>query len=568
MTVRRLLTLLAVLAGLTLVGGVVWQQVQGFGGQGKAARANGGQLSAAAAPPAPSQPAAPPTAATLPAAAPPPTRPDLGSSQYRELNLAALTQTTPVFTYHDIIRDRRQKGAVWFDCTQAEFEEQMSFLSAQGATVITLAQLQAHLTLGTPLPPRSVALTFDDSYQGFFDLAYPVLRRYGYPAAVFVHTDYVGVQTGDHPKMSWDELLELDRGGLVTIGAHTRSHPADLATLSVTQQDDELRGSKAVLEARLGHPVNFTSYANGKGDATTFERARLAGYTLGFLEFWGSAEQSPGIMQLNRYIHIQMPRGWNEAYGPDALPAAVTQALRRDAPVTAQEISADGVRIALQSGGQLRAVQTGTRAELAALLGRMPPDAVPLALSAGMLDSQGQEVGPVLTPGSAFRPASRPDAEPAPADAVQSLQGRPLLLWSASELAILPYAAPLMDNEAALRAFMPDLSGALLANTWLVHGGAALSAAALEAHPTGDGRRARQRAFLGIDEAGSPVIGLTLTPVPLSRLAGALATLKLREAMLLDPGFSAALAQANSGRRFRPPALPAGPLPSSVLLLQ
>ena len=277
--------------------------------------------------------------------------PNLGSGEYRPLNLRALSQAVPVFTYHDIIRSRRQKGAVWFDCTVAEFEDQMRFLADQGAQVVTLAQLQTHLTQGTPLPPRAVVLTFDDSYQGFFDLAYPVLRRYGYPAAMFVHTDYVGVQTGDHPKMTWAELQQLDREGLVTIGAHTRSHPADLAALSVAQQDEELRGSKAVLERQLGHRVNFQSYANGKGDAVTFERARLAGYTLGFLEFWGPVEQSPGIMQLNRYIHLQMPRGWNEAYGKDALPTAAVLPLTRTQPLESTERLVAGVRLRWQSGG-------------------------------------------------------------------------------------------------------------------------------------------------------------------------------------------------------------------------
>ncbi|GGR07560.1 polysaccharide deacetylase family protein [Deinococcus ruber] len=543
MNLGRGLIFVTVLAGLVLAGDVGWQQI-------RRQSENGPHLQA-----------------VVPAVTPPvpvldlPSVPNLGSSEYREVNPLALKQATPVFTYHDIIRSRQQKGAVWFDCTIAEFEDQMRFLSQHGAHVITLAQLQTHLTRGTPLPPHAVVLTFDDSYQGFFDLAYPVLRRYGYPAAVFVHTNYVGVQTGDHPKMSWDELQQLDQEGLVTIGAHTRSHPADLALLSVAQQDDELRGSKAVLEQHLGHVVNFQTYANGKGDATTFERARLAGYTLGFLEFWGPVEQSPGIMQLNRYIHIQMPRGWNEAYGPDALPTATALPLMSAAPVQQQVVWAGGLRLVLERGGQLQPRQIAGRPELTALVqGRQPGEAAPLLLDVSTSLSSGT-VSPLLTPLSAFTlPTDQPTLD--------ALQGRPLVLWSSSGLAILPFATPLMGNEAALRSILPGVNGAFLGGVWLVHGGAALTPTALSNHPYTGLQTAQQRAFLGVDAQGKLVVGVSLTPVSVPRLAAAAAGLNLKEAVMLDSRFTATLAWANLGRSTRAPLLPAGEIPGTVLQVQ
>ena len=67
---------------------------------------------------------------------------------YRDLSLASLDDRTPVLTYHDVIRSRRQKDAVWFDCTATEFAAQMAFLYQQGAHVITLEELRRHLTTG------------------------------------------------------------------------------------------------------------------------------------------------------------------------------------------------------------------------------------------------------------------------------------------------------------------------------------------------------------------------------------------------------------------------------------
>lgn len=92
---------------------------------------------------------------------------------FRALALTSLEQRVPVLTYHDVIGSRSQKDAVWFDCTAAEFEAQLTFLHDQGAHVITLEQLRRHLTTGEPLPDRAIALTFDDNYQGVYDHAAP-----------------------------------------------------------------------------------------------------------------------------------------------------------------------------------------------------------------------------------------------------------------------------------------------------------------------------------------------------------------------------------------------------------
>ena len=110
--------------------------------------------------------------------------------------------------YHDVIV-KRGKTSVWFDCTRAEFEAQMTWLAAQGAHVVSLDGLYKHLTNGDALPDNAVVLTFDDNYQGFYDNAYPILKKLNFPAAMFVHTNYVGDKKSDHPKMDWETLKQL-----------------------------------------------------------------------------------------------------------------------------------------------------------------------------------------------------------------------------------------------------------------------------------------------------------------------------------------------------------------------
>lgn len=486
------------------------------------------------------------------AVAAPPAAPAPAPVPFRELNLASLEQRVPVLTYHGVIASRAQKDAVWFDCTVAEFEAQMAFLKAQGANVVTLAQLQRHLTLGETLPDRAIVLTFDDSYQGVYDYAAPVLARYRYPYAVFVHTDYVGSQKG-RPKMTWDELRELDRSGLVTIGSHSRSHPADMGLLTQTQQDDELQGSKRVLEQELGHPVPFISYPNGKADAATFGRVKAAGYTLGFMEEWGPVQQSPGILALNRYIHLQLPRAWAENYGPvetarevgnptlrglGVLPTSAVLPLSTAALRTQQTVAA-GVPLTLSSGGIL----SGQLAER--LLGssdfvpdgRQPAAGQPGSVQPGSGTNDlrlwitshaagGAPLGPYQAQGGAFVPETDPDR-------LTLVQGRPLVLWNGERLAFLPFSPGPMNDDARLSALLPGLKGAFVAGAWLVQGTQAMSSAGILSTGTSDLRTLRRRVFLGVNAAGEPMLGASKVPVTARQLALAAAEAGAQDAVLV-----------------------------------
>jgi peptidoglycan/xylan/chitin deacetylase (PgdA/CDA1 family) len=59
-------------------------------------------------------------------------------------------------------------------------------------TVITLGDVKASLEGKTPLPSRSLLITFDDGYADNFDYALPLLRKHGAPATVFITSDVIG----------------------------------------------------------------------------------------------------------------------------------------------------------------------------------------------------------------------------------------------------------------------------------------------------------------------------------------------------------------------------------------
>jgi peptidoglycan/xylan/chitin deacetylase (PgdA/CDA1 family) len=92
--------------------------------------------------------------------------------------------------------------------------------------------------------------------------------------------EWAGVPATARPKrriLDEEGLRRLAAGDLIDIGGHSISHP-ELANLSVSEQDHELRTSKARLERILGREVTALAYPHGSCNADTKRLAREAGY--------------------------------------------------------------------------------------------------------------------------------------------------------------------------------------------------------------------------------------------------------------------------------------------------
>ena len=77
--------------------------------------------------------------------------------------------------------------------TPETFERRMEILAGKKYRVLGLEDALRALSTGS-LPQDAVVLTFDDGWQGIADFAIPVLRKYGFPATIYVTTYYVSTQ--------------------------------------------------------------------------------------------------------------------------------------------------------------------------------------------------------------------------------------------------------------------------------------------------------------------------------------------------------------------------------------
>ena len=77
--------------------------------------------------------------------------------------------------------------------------------------------------------------------------------------------------------LGWDELRQLDRHPLVTLGAHSHAHPL-LTALSWRDAWSEIRRSKRDLETRLERPIAAFAYPYGGFGRAVRQLVRLAGF--------------------------------------------------------------------------------------------------------------------------------------------------------------------------------------------------------------------------------------------------------------------------------------------------
>lgn len=188
-------------------------------------------------------------------------------------------QQVPILCYH-----RFGNGCSSPLCVPADiFERQMKYLRDNGYHVVSPKQLLAFLSFKEPLPKKSVMITIDDGYRSVYEIAYPILKKYGYPATLFVYTNYVGVSK---KAVTWEQLRELKDDGF-TIGSHTILH-TDLSK----QGDDESKDaylmrlrretvkSKQIIDRKLNQDTYLFAYPFGRANHSAVLMTRKAGYQL------------------------------------------------------------------------------------------------------------------------------------------------------------------------------------------------------------------------------------------------------------------------------------------------
>lgn len=241
-----------------------------------------------------------------------------------------------VLMYHHIVPDEELVGDSIGNnaiISYSQFAEEMEYLADSGYRTFTASEAAGIIKNGLNFPEKTVILTFDDGYASNYTLAYPLLRDLGLKAtiAVVVSSSMSASEPGgaalqNIPHLTFAEMREMEAAGVIEIGSHSydghgliRSSQGgkqgkffvDKAWLPyesrMETQDEyadrirqDLRVSKLILEAELGHRINYFAYPYGVYNSAVKQALEDGGFLIAVTTTKGTINVNSDVFKLNR----------------------------------------------------------------------------------------------------------------------------------------------------------------------------------------------------------------------------------------------------------------------------
>lgn len=461
----------------------------------------------------------------------------------------------PILMYHDVLSEPE----VFFDLTPADLEAHLQQLQRNGFTPISVDHLVRHLRTGQSLPEKPVVLSFDDGYLGHYEHVYPLLKRYNVPAVFSVFPGKLEGDVVGRSTLSWAQLAEMAADPLVTIAAHSVTHPADLRQLSDPELAYEVNESKRILEDRLGISIDYFTYPAGHYDDRVATAVAEAGF-LAALTMRNNdeklASESDSLLTIERLGQSNLDSILSIAWGGPPITSQAETEFDFVSPVQFREVELEDIPLAMVTGGKPVTVHADSRYQVSEILAQTNAIA---AVDGGFfslkyLDSNVM-IGPVLSQSTRQFVPGNPSETP-------QLTGRPLVLMGSDAVRFVPFNAQQHNTLSGIQQIMPDVTDAFVAAAWLVKDGQPQPSSSFGS--LFDFDAVRHRAYWGINHVGQPVIGVTKDRVDSVTLGALLAQMGLKDAVMLDSGASTSLAYDNQPQMHYEPR----PVPHVVALIQ
>ncbi len=200
----------------------------------------------------------------------------------------------PVLYYHSV----RESADNEVTITPEKLRMQLKYIKDQGYITLTMSELKNYLLDNSPIPQKSIVITFDDGYMDNYYNAFPILKDLDMVATIFCITSNLD---GSY-YLSKDAITEMSNYG-IDIQSHTVNHHK-LDKMTYSEQLAELKTSKKTLEAITGKEVTSIAYPFGNFNDNSIKAAKDAGYTLGFTTRRGLSDRDDNSLKIDRiYIN-------------------------------------------------------------------------------------------------------------------------------------------------------------------------------------------------------------------------------------------------------------------------
>ena len=210
-----------------------------------------------------------------------------------------------ILGYHDVGENLPETA---MRIRTSKFRKQMEAIRQLGIKVISMEEFIAWKKNGTPIPQKSILITFDDGWKSTYTDAFPILREFGFPYTVFLYKNYVD---GGGRALTTAMIEEMKAAGGLTIGSHSVSHPYPLTVKNFRKKGanvfdaylrKEMGESKYFLESKFKMKVATYAYPGGFHTEEMLKLGGEFGYDSMFTVIPGKIKRSLPNEILPRYI--------------------------------------------------------------------------------------------------------------------------------------------------------------------------------------------------------------------------------------------------------------------------
>jgi len=139
-------------------------------------------------------------------------------------------------------------------------------------------------------------LTIDDAFESFYLNAWPVLKNKKIPFILFVNTREVG----KHGYMTWNQIREINKSNLGTIGNHSHSHEY-LVDWEDNKIKSDLETSIKIFEKELGYSPKIFSYPFGEYSVNLKKIVADLNFEFAFGQHSGVIDPTKDFLELPRF---------------------------------------------------------------------------------------------------------------------------------------------------------------------------------------------------------------------------------------------------------------------------
>ena len=219
----------------------------------------------------------------------------------------------PVIQYHKIDNPARDSLVRGGFTPPGRFHRQMMYLQRQGFIFYTASELIEHFRRHGLFPPNAITVTFDDGWKDNYINAFPILRRLGIKATIFLVPsciDQVSAKAlaegeGGRAHLSRKEILEMSEHG-IEFGSHSMNHQL-LHRIPPEEVKAEVEESKRQLENLLQKPCKVFAYPAGYFSEMAQQVVEAAGYIAAFSTALGPTKRLD-LYALNRVEILRRDR--------------------------------------------------------------------------------------------------------------------------------------------------------------------------------------------------------------------------------------------------------------------